>query len=175
MKRFALALSLLLVTGSAAAADLQAVTTDGRKVLLHSDNTWEYLDATSAENDEAELEKLLLTLRRVDDSGTSCKIAVRLQNRSRYLVTSLVPQFTAYNKDDISLITVFEDFLAIKPTYYQDAEITFRAVKCDNISSVRVHGGDKCTMDDMTRFSYDKGDCLKRVKVIASDLLKFMK
>ena len=177
MKAFALTLLLVLATSSSVAADLQAVTSDGRKVILRSDHTWQYQDddAAPANDDQGDLEKLLLSLRRVDGSGSSCIVGVRLQNTSSYRVTSLVPQFSAYNKDDVRLVTAFEDFVGVNPTFHQDAKITFRAVRCNQVAYIKVHGGDKCTMDDMVRFSSNDGKCLKRVKVIPSDLLEFSK
>ena len=175
MKQLGLTLLLLLITSGVVAADLEAVTSDGRKVILRSDNTWQYVDDDGMASEDSELEKLLLSLRRIDGGGATCSIVVRLDNTSTYRVKSLVPQFSAYNKDNVALITKFEDFLSIKPTSHQDAEVDFRAVRCDEIAYIKVHGGDKCTMDDMVRFSSDKGKCLKRVKVIPSELVQFSK
>ena len=173
MKILGLALCLLWPLGGVLAADLEAVTTDGRKVILHSDRTWQYEDEISTGGED--LEKLLLSLLRVSSVGSTCNIVVRLQNSSTYPITSLVPQFSAYNEDDVVLLTLFEDFLSIKPTFHQDASISFRSVPCTKIAYVKVHGGDKCTMDDMVRMAPKEGECLKRVKVIPSGLLKFTK
>ena len=122
MRILGLTLCLLWPLGGVLAADLEAVTTDGRKVILHSDRTWQYLDEISTGGED--LEKLLLSLRRVSSVGSTCNIVVRLQNSSTYPITSLVPQFSAYNEDDVVLLTVFEDFLSIKPTFHQDASIS---------------------------------------------------
>lgn len=56
MRILGLTLCLLWPLGGVLAADLEAVTTDGRKVILHSDRTWQYLDEISTGGED--LEKL---------------------------------------------------------------------------------------------------------------------
>ena len=54
-------------------------------------------------------------------------------------------------------------------------EFEFRGIACRDIVRVQVVGGDRCDMGDLDKYSAAKGQCLARVRVVASDLIPFEK
>jgi hypothetical protein len=63
----------------------------------------------------------------------------------------------------------------MKPGNKQSREFEFFGIKCEDIARVQVVGGDRCVMGDLHRFSDATGQCLARVRVAASDLVRFDK
>ena len=55
------------------------------------------------------------------------------------------------------------------------AKIDFLGIACQDIVRVQVVGGDRCEMGDLDKFSQKKGECLARVGVVASDVVRFDK
>ena len=43
------------------------------------------------------------------------------------------------------------------------------------ITRISVHGGDRCAMGELTKFSSEKGECLTYIEVLKSDILPFSK
>ena len=189
--------SALVATGLAFShptrADFELTLPDGRRVLLKDDRTWQYLDskARSAKEEKEAKEKearekeamdkikeegeALLRLDGRTESGTSCHFALVLVNNLRYPIRSLVPEFTAWSASGAVYDTVFSGFASLRPGDSQRREIQFRGVACRNIARLQVVGGDRCDMGDLQKFSYVKGQCLARVRVLESDLLRFDK
>lgn len=151
-------------------AALEAVTTDGRAVRLLDDGTWEYIDAKPAADVPIRLE-----MTSMQSVSNRCEIDLRLHNGASYTITSLVPQFEAFVGDGISFQTIFVPFSDLKPTLSQYQRLEFPRISCEEITSVRVQGGDRCTMDDLNKFSPARGDCLSRVTVEPSSLVPFGK
>ena len=60
-------------------------------------------------------------------------------------------------------------------TEKQRREFEFTGIACQDIARVQVVGGDRCEMGDLHRFSDLKGQCLERVRVVSSDLVRFDK
>jgi hypothetical protein len=54
-------------------------------------------------------------------------------------------------------------------------DIDFNGITCQDIVRVQVAGGDRCDMGDLDKFSGVKGQCLARVRVVESDLVRFDK
>ena len=186
-----------------ARADFELTLPDGRRVLLKDDRTWQYLDskARSAKEEKEAKEKearekeakekearekeamdkikeegeALLRLDGRTESGTSCHFALVLVNNLRYPIRSLVPEFTAWSASGAVYDTVFSGFASLRPGDSQRREIQFRGVACRNIARLQVVGGDRCDMGDLQKFSYVKGQCLARVRVLESDLVRFDK
>ena len=48
-------------------------------------------------------------------------------------------------------------------------------IVCDDIGRVQVHGGDRCDMAELDRFTEGKGHCLARVKVLPSGQMRVKK
>lgn len=184
MKRHCLtgAAGILIVAGMsllpAAGADFEVTGPDGRRILLKDDGTWRYVEAKDKEpakgkpKDEGEM---VLTLERRTEFGSSCRYDLRLVNNLPYEIRSIVPAFSAYRPNGVVYNSVFTAFQSIKPGDNQSQTIHFHGITCQNIARVQVLGGDRCVMGDLDRFSEAKGECLAKVRVVASDLVRFDK
>ncbi len=167
---FCITLGICLL-GGIAEADIGAITADGRRVLLKDDNTWRYVE------EEAELPAEYVSLKVVkkQELPNGCKLGFRLENRLAVDIRTLVPQFSAYIDGNIHFQTVSKEFLRIRPTLSQYREVIFTNIQCRDIRYVKVHGGDRCNMGELNRFSPVKGACLKKVRILPSDVFKVVK
>ncbi len=170
MIRVLTGLWLCLIAGLTVAATV-VVTEEGKRIRLNDDFTWEYIDT---QVDEVEPQISLNVVSKTTQRG-NCVLGIMLQNDAPYPILNFVPQFQARIKDDVLFDNVFVSFQNIKPTLRQYQELVFKRVVCEEITRVEVHGGDRCNMEDLTRFSTDKGACLQRVKVIPSNLIEIAK
>src|SRR5258706_5976598 len=200
MKRLGglLAGSVLLLAGmaisQAAQPDFELTAPDGRKILLKSDGTWRYVQAKEKEptkekespkDKEASKEKepskgkekgeaILRLEQKVEGEGV-CRYVLVIANNLPYEIRSLVPQFSAYRPNGVIYNTVGAAFAFVKPGDSQRREVQFRGIDCRDISRLQVTGGDKCDMGELDRFSSSTGDCLGRIRVLASDAVRFDK
>lgn len=167
------------LSGSAQ-ADLEVTGPDGRRILLKKDGTWQYLEATVKDRAEAKPEKAseaVLLLERKTERGIGCRFGVRLVNDLPYEISSLVPYYAVYRADGVIYDTVSSpsSFTGLKPGDKQSREFEVRGITCKDIARVQVVGGDQCVMGDLDKYSGEKGNCLARVRVVASDLVRFDK
>ena len=166
------------VLAHAADAELELVAPDGRRVLLKNDNTWRYVEEKKDKPEKIEKVAEQLLLLRVEsklDLPTGCRLGIRLANKAPYEIRSLVPEFTAYKTDDVVYDTVFMAFSFVKPGDSQYREIRFPGIACAAIGRVKVMGADRCDMQDLGKFSEVKGECLARLRVEASELVRIAK
>ena len=171
MKHPLVAIIGVLLLGQAATADVELMTPDGRRVLLRDDHTWEFVE----EDEDTGDEHVLLAVARKTDLLNGCMFGLRLTNNTRFEVKSLVPQFSAFTRDNIRYDTVFMAFGPINPTRYQYREISFFGITCGEIIYVKVAGADRCTMGDLDRYNATEGECLSRIRVAHSDLVDISK
>lgn len=177
------AATVLMVLASAAyvspaRADFEITGPDGRRILLKDDGTWSYVD--SATTDSAKVKTVVvgeavLSLERRIEVGRNCRFALRLVNNFTHEIQSIVPSFSAFRTNGVLYETVSTGFFSIKPGNQQSKEAFFQGIACPEIARVQVTGGDRCEMGDLDRFSNAKGECLARVRVVASDLVQFDK
>jgi hypothetical protein len=163
---------------SAAWSDFEVTGPDGRRILIKDDGTWRYGDAAGeaqAIGKPTVAPAAVLTLERRSDAGPNCRFDFRLANDLAYEIWSIVPSFSAYRPDGVLYETRSAGFVSIKPGNSQTRSVTFQGITCKEIAHIRVTGGDRCEMGDLTRFSTETGACLARVRVIASDLVRFDK
>jgi hypothetical protein len=178
MKAWTVLLILALAPFSAARADVEVTAPDGRKVLLKDNGTWSYVEA---EKPATEQEKIVvtgegvMTLEQMVDLGQNCRIGFRLQNDTNYEVRSIVPRFVIYRKNGVAYEARTLGFYSINPGNSLYRETLFRGISCEDIGRIQVTGGDRCTMGDLDRFSYEGGACLDRVRVVPSDRVQFDK
>ena len=199
-----LAGSVLLLAGMAlshaAQPDFELTAPDGRKILLKSDGTWRYVQAKEKEptkekdaskekeapkDKEASKEKepskgkekgeAILRLEQKVEGEGFCRYTLMLTNNLPYEIRSLVPQFAAYRANGVIYNTVSSAFASLKPGDSQRREIQFRGIECRDISRLQVTGGDRCDMGELDRISSSTGECLGRIRVLASDAVRFDK
>ncbi|MCC7483826.1 MAG: hypothetical protein IT529_02450 [Burkholderiales bacterium] len=177
-----------------AAADFEVTGPDGRRILLKDDGTWRHVEgrdqdapaprepAAPADKDKAgpaEKPKVageaVLSLERRDDVPGACRFAVRLANQFPYVIQSFVPTFSAVRANGVAYDSQNAGFIALRPGDAQVREVQFRGIACAEVARLQVSGGDRCVVGDLDRFSPADGECLKRVRVQASEVVRFDK
>lgn len=163
---------------SSARADFEVTGPDGRRILLKDDGTWRYREAAgednSAEKPKVTGEGVLSVERRVEE-GPNCRFGLRLANNTNYEIHNIVPYIAAYRASGVLYETRGVGFFSIKPGNSLYREVVFQGITCKEIDRLQVTGGDRCVMGDLDRFSAEGGRCLERVRVVASDLVRFEK
>ncbi|MBE0550600.1 MAG: hypothetical protein IH627_23635 [Rubrivivax sp.] len=163
----------------AAWADFELKDGQGRTILLKDDGTWRYLEAPAAsgaasapakEQPQAEL----LLERRMDAPG-GCRFELTLVNTLTYEIRSLVPEFAVYRANDVAYSAQTASFGPVRPGDRSRRALQFIGIACTDIARLQVQGGDRCEMGDLNKFSDAKGQCLARVRVVPSELLRFEK
>ena len=184
MKRFILtaAGSVILAAGMALScavrADFELAGPDGRRIRLMDNGTWQYVEAKDRAEGKTKVEgEAVLSLERKIERGSNCRFAVRLVNNLPYEIRSFVPYYSAYRADGVIYDTVssLASFASMKPGDTLSREFEFRGIACRDIARLQVVGGDRCDMGDLDKYSAAKGQCLARVRVVASDLVRFEK
>lgn len=171
--------TLLGVTGTAVAADIEVMTPEGRKVILKDDGTWRYADAAvppgaAASAAEPSVQAELSLLRR-ETQGLGCRLSLKLENKLPYPIGNLVPFLSALRPDGVVYQTMSTSFLGLRPGDAQTRTVDFTGIVCDDIGRVLVNGGDRCSMAELDQFTEGKGLCLARVKVLPSGLMRIEK
>ena len=187
----------LLVAGMALAraADFEVTGPDGRRILLRDDGTWRYLDgkgkapakATMKDPGKEEpvaevagdkpkaLGEAVLLVERKTEVGSNCRFEVRLLNNLNYEIRSIAPTFSAHRASGIVYDSVLSTFQALRPGESQVREVQFRGIACGDVARLQVGGGDRCVMGELDRWATEMGQCLSRVRVVESDLVRFDK
>ncbi len=164
---------LLMLSSAIAHAEFDLIAPDGKRVLLKDDMTWEYVEPANVRTNPAR--RAYLSVETIADKGASCNIGLRMRNGLAEEIGNIVLSFSAYTENDIVYETVTKDFHNLKPTNTQYQEISFRGVQCKDLKSIRVHGGDRCSIGDLSRFSDAPGKCLDKVYVEASNKISIYK
>lgn len=175
---------VLLVAGTAfsaiARADFELTGPDGRRFLLKDNGTWQALEALGkdqAGEGLAASDQALLLLEGKMDRGNGCRYAVQLVNNLPYEIRSFVPQFSAYRANGVhyDTVSVGSSFAVLRPGDKQTREFEIIGLTCQEIARLQVVGGDRCVMGDLDKFAPATGQCLARVRVVKSDLVRFDK
>ena len=154
---------------------ITATTADGRSVRLHEDKTWEFVPSDEETAEDKPEPTLVLTIENKREFPNSCRFGLRLNNNSQYEVFTLVPKVSVYLSGDVRFETRVVGFNSIKPTKSQYKDVEFRNITCDMIESLKVHGGDRCDMDELNKFTPVKGECLARVQLVPSEFITWSK
>ena len=175
---------LLLVAGMAlspaALADVEVTGPDGRRILLKDNGTWRYVEAEErapAEDKGKDEGEAVLLLERKIERGSNCRFVMRLVNNLPYEIRSFVPYYSAYRANGVLYDTVSSgsSFAAMRPGDTLVREVDVVGIPCQEIVRLQVVGGDRCNMGDLDKFAATDGQCLARVRVVASDLVRFDK
>jgi hypothetical protein len=164
---------LLMLSVALSQAEMELLAPDGKRVLLKDDMTWQYIEQADAPGSQDRYAHLSVAF--VDEKAASCRIGLRMRNGLADGIDSIVLRFSAFTKDDILYETVSKGFHSLKPTNNQHQEISFRGIPCSDIKGIRVHGGDRCSIGELNKFSDAPGQCLGKVAIEASDKISIYK
>jgi hypothetical protein len=167
-----------LILSQPAQADFEVTGPDGGRFLLKDDGTWRRVgakDKQPADDQAKDPGEAILRLDSKTDAPGGCRFRLQITNAFPYEIGSIVPSFRAYRTNGVIYETVTVNFNAIKPGNSLYREIQFQGISCQEIARVQVAGGNRCVMGDLDRFSYEEGRCLARVRVVASELVRFEK
>jgi len=110
-------------------------------------------------------QKAVLSLHKKYAYVDACKFGLTLTNNLPYKITNLSFRFSAYLQGGVFYQHVTRNFFEIEPTNRQYREITFTRTTCDKISYIEVSDPGRCAMGNLTRFSSQPGDCIRRVYI----------
>ena len=183
LSRFVLLpLCLCIAALQPAWADVEVRGPDGRRILLEDKGTWRYLDAPEAAASapaggaSAPVQVLAeLRLLTRDDIPGGCSFVLALHNQLPYEIRSLVPEFAAQRLNGVAYASQGLGFGPVKPGDTHRRILRFMGIACPDIAMLKVRGGDRCDMGDLNKFSEPTGQCLARVRVVASDVVVFDK
>ena len=179
----ALLLSAGMALSASAPADFEVTGPDGRRILLEGNGTWKYVETADKKPPAAKPKpegELLLVLERKTETDTGCRFQVQLSNNAPYEVGNLLLYYAAYrvNGHVYDTVSPGSGFNTIKPGDKQRRQFEVAGLACRDIGRVQVVGGDRCVMGDLHRWldqSEHKGECLARVRVAESQLVRFDK
>ncbi len=161
---------LMTTTANTALAGVEAVTINGKRVMLNKDHSWEYIEDKHPDTRYARL-----SVANLDGGDNYCRLGLRLKNDLADKVTSIIFMFSAYVNEEVRYETVTKGFQHVKPTNDMYNEITFSGITCGEIEYIRVHGADRCEIGELNKFTVAKGQCLKLVEVEPSDKVVIFK
>jgi len=174
-----------LALAGAARAAVEATTPDGRRVLLEDNGTWRYADtpaaAEPAAGDGAAAQpakppaQAELFLQARADEPAGCRFELGMVNTLGYEIRMLTPEFTVYRDTGVAYSARTVDFGPLRPGDRNLRRVLFGGIACGEIAALRVGGGDRCVMGELTKFSDVKGECLARIRLRPSELLTFEK
>lgn len=161
-------------------ADFEVTDPQGRRILIKDDGTWHYVeggDKGQATDKMTKAGEALMQLEGRTERPNGCRFRVRLINNLPYEIRSFVPYFAGYRANGVIYDTVSSpsSFAFLRPGDEQGREFQFTGIPCRDIARVQVVGGDRCEMGELHRFSDAKGECLARVRIVSSDLVRFDK
>ncbi|MCP4467823.1 MAG: hypothetical protein GY813_13880 [Halieaceae bacterium] len=172
MKQLAMAIFLCSLSLQALAQEAtQAYTSDGRRVMLNTDGTWDYFEVGSSDPGNS----AVLRVTEVYEMDDACRVQFQLTNNLGYRISSLVPRLAVHNMDDIVYTERSLSYSAVKPTDSKWKSVQFTGLGCRDISRVVVFDASRCKMGEIDQFNEEKGECLSRIYVEPSDLINIIK
>ena len=120
-------------------------------------------------------EAAVLSIVNVASQPTGCHIGLRMTNNLPYPIDMLVLDVAAHTDNDVVFEELSVAFQGIKPTLNQYQKVRVSGISCDKVSRLRIHGGDRCRMGPFARMSVEQGECLKKVVVEDSGLMRMSK
>jgi len=142
-------------------------TPEGRRVVLKSDRTWEYVQADTDEG-----KRLVLSVQGKREASDGCIFRIGLRNEMGTLVRSIVPQLSAVTSNGVRLDTRFKEFSDLKPTLEQQRDVQFLGIGCGKIAYLKVDGADQCLVGE---FSAQRENCLRWLQVAPGGVTRIIK
>lgn len=173
MRYFAIVFLLLSLSAPVAAQSvINAFTYEGKRVVLNSNGTWEYLQLDESSDPER---SAVLEVTEVVEMDEACKLQIKMQNNLGYRISSLVPRLAVHNQEGILYTTQSLSFTALKPTNAKYTYVQFTGIGCRDISKVLVFDASRCKMGEIDQFNEEPGQCLSHIYVQPSDLINFVR
>ena len=172
--------ALLLVLGvalsHAAWADFEVTGSDGKRYLLKDNGTWQRVEAKDGDAAKAKAQgEALLQLDRTVERGNHCRLLLTMTNNLPYEIQHIVPYLSVYRANGVVHETASVAFQSIRPSDKIQRAVDFTRIACPEIARVQVTGGDRCEMGDLNKFADAKGQCLERVRLAPSEIVRFDK
>lgn len=172
-----------MATAQTPGTDLEATTSDGRRVLLKADGSWAFVPpaataaAASAPAPAASVPAVPAELELVGRNPVpgGCHVHLSLHNKLDYEIRTLVPDFRIVRKGGPTYVEQSLGFGRLLPGDRQQRTLRVSGLDCAAIEKIQVTGGDRCDMGELHRFSEGKGLCLARVRVLPSAVIGFEK
>jgi len=152
--------------------EIDAMTSDGRMVILYEDHTWDFISTDIGDPQTS----AVLTVTEVKEMQDACGLQLRMKNNLPNKIRSIVPRFSVYNKDNVVFDSKSQSFTAIKPTRNQYKRIQFTGIGCHEIRWIRVHDAARCTIGEVVdMFNEEEGQCLSYIYVEPSEMINISK
>ena len=123
----------------------------------------------------AQSETAVLSVVNVSSQPSGCHVGLRLTNNLPYPIDMFVFDIAAYTEGDVVFEELSVAFLGIKPTLNQYQKVRVSGIPCDKVTRLRIHGGDRCRMGPHARMAWEHGECLKKIQVQESELIRISK
>ena len=123
----------------------------------------------------AQSETAVLSVVNVSSQPSGCHVGLRLTNNLPYPIDMFVFDIAAYTENDVVFEELSAAFLGIKPTLNQYQKVRISGIPCDKVTRLRIHGGDRCQMGPHARMAREQGECLKKIQVQESELIRMGK
>ena len=151
---------------------LEAITGDGRLVILHENHRWEFEEVAYGDPKTS----AVLAVTEVKEMQDACGLQLHLQNNTGQRIRSLTPRLTVYNDDNIIFDHKSVSFTSIKPGRDQYRRLQFNGIGCHAIRWVRLHDAEHCTIGNtLDKFNAEEGQCLALIHVVPTDLINLSK
>ena len=121
------------------------------------------------------MDEAVLQLEQKVERGPHCRVVMRLDNNLSYEIVQIVPSFSAYRGNGTKHETVSVGFQSIRPGDTLQRTVEFTRIACADIVRVQVSDADRCQMGELSKYSPPNGQCLARLRVAPSTLMKFEK
>jgi len=151
---------------------LEAITSDGRMVVLYENHRWEFVEIEHGDPKSS----AVLVVTELKEMQEACGMQLHLQNNTGHKIRSLTPRLTVYNEENIVFDHKSVSFTSIKPGRDQYRRLQFNGIGCHEIRWVRVHDAEHCMIGSaIDMFNAEEGQCLSLIHVVPSDLINISK
>lgn len=139
-----LAAAMTMAPGIAAAQDINAVTADGRTVLLHNDGTWSFGDAASSD----QAGKVNVLLANIRDTSSSCRVQLQYENLTDIFFGDFAPGVLMIDRSGYAVGDGCGVGMEnLRPNGIATCQVYASNVPCGDIDAVVVSGWQYCEID----------------------------
>lgn len=119
--------------------------------------------------------KAVLSLHTRREFKDACTYGVTLTNNLPDMIENISFRFSAHVNGGVFYKHVTRNFFRLRPTDHQFREITFTGVSCSAIDYLKVSDPGRCSIGkSMTRFTTGPGDCIRKVSIAPTKLVRIV-